>query len=157
MSSERILSLEIERMPKQFGVEVGDTKSYPYLSIAATSTHDMSTIRGWWEEDNAIAQHYWTHILHRSGNAEPTCSTTTAREILLRHMRSRSMLAILPLQDWLAIDETLRLADPVAERINVPADANHYWRYRMHIGLEDLLAATDFNTEIAALVAQREM
>ena len=157
MSSERILSLEIERMPKQFGVEVGDTKSYPYLSIAATSTHDMSTIRGWWEEDNALAQHYWSHILHRSGNAEPTCSTTIAREILLRHMRSRSMLAILPLQDWLAIDETLRLADPVAERINVPADANHYWRYRMHIGLEDLLAATDFNTEIAALVAQREM
>ena len=71
-------------------------------------------------------------------------------------MRSRSMLAILPLQDWLAIDETLRLADPAAERINIPADANHYWRYRMHIGLEDLLAATDFNTEIAALVAQRK-
>ena len=71
-------------------------------------------------------------------------------------MRSRSMLAILPLQDWLAIDETLRLADPAAERINIPADANHYWRYRMHIGLEELLSANDFNAAVTALVAQRK-
>ena len=156
MLSERILSLEIERMPKQFGVEVGDTDAYPYLSVAATSTHDMSTIRGWWEEDKAIAHHYWSNILHRSGDAEQSCSATSAREILLRHMRSRSMLAILPLQDWLAIDETLRLADPAAERINIPADANHYWRYRMHIGLEELLSANNFNAAVTALVAQRK-
>lgn len=156
MASERILSLEIERMPKQFGVEFGATEQYPYLSVAATSTHDMSTIRGWWEEDSSIAQRYWRDVLHRTGEVEVTCSAATAFDILLGHMRSRSMLAILPLQDWLAVDESLRIADPAAERINIPADANHYWRYRMHLTLEELLSAEEFNAAIADLVAQRK-
>jgi 4-alpha-glucanotransferase len=156
MESERILSLEIERMPKQFGVEFGATEQYPYLSVAATSTHDMSTIRGWWEEGCSIAQRYWRDVLHRTGEAEESCSATTAYDILSGHMRSRSMLAILPLQDWLAVDESLRLANPAAERINVPADANHYWRYRMHLTLEELLSADEFNPVVADLVAQRK-
>ena len=156
MASERILSLEIERMPKQFGVEFGATEQYPYLSVAATSTHDMSTIRGWWEEDCSIAQRYWREVLHREGEAEESCSATTAYDILSGHMRSRSMLAILPLQDWLAVDESLRFANPAAERINVPADANHYWRYRMHLTLEELLSAEEFNTVVADLVVQRK-
>jgi 4-alpha-glucanotransferase len=157
MASERILSLEIERMPKQFGVEFGATEQYPYLSVAATSTHDMSTIRGWWEEDSAIANRYWTNVLNRDGEAEAVCSAKTAYDILLRHMQSRSMLAILPLQDWLAVDESLRIANLAAERINIPADANHYWRYRMHLTLEELLSAEEFNVVIADLVAQRKV
>ena len=156
MASERILSLEIERMPKQFGVEFGATEQYPYLSVAATSTHDMSTIRGWWEEDSAVANRYWTNVLNRDGEAEAVCSAKTAYDILLRHMQSRSMLAILPLQDWLAVDESLRIANPAAERINIPADANHYWRYRMHLTLEELLSAEEFNAVIADLVTQRK-
>ena len=72
-------------------------------------------------------------------------------------MQSYSMLAILPLQDWLAVDESLRIANPAAERINIPADANHYWRYRMHLTLEELLSAEEFNAVIAELVAQRKV
>lgn len=157
MNSERILSLEIERMPKQFGLEFGATEHYPYLSVAATSTHDMSTIRGWWEEDSAVANRYWTNVLNREGVAEAVCSAKTAYDILLRHMQSHSMLAILPLQDWLAVDESLRIANPAAERINIPADANHYWRYRMHLTLEELISAEEFNVAIADLVAQRKV
>lgn len=156
MNSERILSLEIERMPKQFGLEFGVTEHYPYLSVAATSTHDMSTIRGWWEEDSAVANRYWTNVLNREGVAEEVCSAKTAYDILLRHMQSHSMLAILPLQDWLAVDESLRIANPAAERINIPADANHYWRYRMHLTLEELISAEEFNAVITELVAQRK-
>ena len=155
MASEKILSLEIERMPKCMGVEFGDTLAYPYLSVAATSTHDMSTIRGWWREDRGVIQRYWQDVLHRKGEAEAECSAETARAIIERHMLSGSMLAILPLQDWLAIDESLRLADPDAERINIPANPNHYWRYRMHITVEELLGADVFNEQIAALVAMR--
>lgn len=155
MASERILSLEIERMPKSMGVEFGDTLAYPYLSVAATSTHDMSTIRGWWREDRAVIQRYWQDVLHRKGEAEAECSAETARAIIERHMLSGSMLAILPLQDWLAIDESLRLTDPDAERINIPANPNHYWRYRMHITVEELLGADVFNEQIASLVAMR--
>ncbi len=155
MSGEGILSLEIERMPKQMGHLFGDTSTYPYFSVTAPSTHDMSNIRSWWEEDKDLSQRYWSDILHLAGTAEEECSAATARLIIERQMRSASMLAILPLQDWLATDDTLRGADAAAERINVPADLNHYWRYRMHITLEQLLKARQFSHNIKELVALR--
>ena len=64
------------------------------------------------------------------------------------------MLTILPLQDWLSIDGALRAADAEAERINIPADADHYWRYRMHLNIEDLLSNKDFTANITELVSQ---
>ncbi len=155
MASESILALEIERMPKQMGVAFGDTRRYPYLSVAATSTHDMSTIRGWWQEDEALTQHYWSDVLHNSGSAPAECSGASAHRIIEREMLSSSILAILPLQDWLAIDEKLRFADANAERINIPADPNHYWRWRMHLSLEQLLLEEEFNASVKELVALR--
>ncbi len=155
MSQERILSLEIERMPKGMGVTFGNTQTYPYLSVSATSTHDMSNIRSWWEEDRELTQRYWNEVLHLDGIAEKECSGTTAQLIIERQMRSNSILAILPLQDWMATDEALRQTNPASERINIPANPNHYWRYRMHITLEQLLAAKSFNKRIAELVALR--
>lgn len=155
MHQEHILSLEIERMPKQMGVAFGQTLHYPYLSVAATSTHDMSTIRGWWREDPSLTQLYWSEVLRNEGVAERECSGTTAERIIEREMLSGSIFAILPLQDWLAIDERIRLADADAERINVPANPNHYWRYRMHLSLEELLAQDEFNTRVGSLVALR--
>lgn len=155
MNEEHILSLEIERMPKQMGVAFGDTRRYPYLSVAATSTHDMSTIRGWWREDRALTERYWREVLRNDGTAEEECSGATAERIIEREMLSGSIFAILPLQDWLAIDERLRLTDPDAERINIPADADHYWRYRMHITLEELCSEQEFNSRVRSLVALR--
>jgi 4-alpha-glucanotransferase len=64
------------------------------------------------------------------------------------------MLCILTLQDWLATDATLRLADANAERINIPANPRHYWRYRMHLTIEQLMQATEFNEKIKNLVNQ---
>lgn len=58
------------------------------------------------------------------------------------------MLAILPLQDWLSMDGKLRRENPQEERINVPANSRHYWRYRMHLTLEELLEQEDFNRRI---------
>ena len=155
MNQERILSLEIERMPKQMGVNFGDTSRYPYLSVAATSTHDMSNIRGWWQEDSALTQQYWSEVLGMEGEAEAVCSGATAHKIIKREMLSNSILAILPLQDWMAIDEKLRQKDPEGERINIPANPNHYWRYRMHLTLESLLGAKSFNDAVKQLTSLR--
>ena len=155
MREQQILSLEIERMPKEYGATFGNPASYPYLSVAATSTHDMSTIRGWWHEDKALTQRYWSEVLHCEGLAEKECSGNTAAQIIEREMLSGSMFAILPLQDWLAVDEHLRLTDPDAERINIPADPNHYWRYRMHLTLEQLISEDEFNEQVRSLVALR--
>lgn len=155
MSDKQILSLEIERMPKQIGAAFGDTEHYPYLSVASTSTHDMSTLREWWQESEELTQRYWSEVLKLDGKAEQECSPATARLIIERHMRSESILAILPLQDWLATSDSLRREDFAAERINVPANANHYWRYRMHLTVETLLQAEGFVADVAAMVALR--
>ena len=62
------------------------------------------------------------------------------------------MLCILGIQDWMSIDEQLRLKDANAERINVPANPKHYWRYRMHISIEELMNRHDFTSNIIDLV-----
>lgn len=135
MASEQILSLEIERMPKATGVPFATPADYPYQSVCTCSTHDMATIRGWWREDRELTQRYYNEALGRSGVAPEECSGDIARQILSRHTQSPSMLTILPWQDWMAEDEQLRNVDVDAERINVPANSRHYWRYRMHLVL----------------------
>ncbi len=63
------------------------------------------------------------------------------------------MLAILPLQDWLATDGDVRYpGDPKDERINVPAIPRYYWRYRMHCTLESLIGNEALNAHIKGMV-----
>lgn len=154
MSTFKILSLEIQRMPKRLGEEFAHTGDYPYLCVCTTSTHDMSPLRAWWEEDRAATQRYYNDILHREGEAPQECTPDICGQIIRDHLNSPAMLVILPLQDWLALDASLRCADPSSERINIPADSRHYWRYRMHITLEDLLKEKDFNSKVGRLVQE---
>ena len=153
MREEQILSLEIERMPKEYGVRYGDVLRLPYLSVCSTSTHDMSPLRLWWR-DEAQQQYYYSKILGLEGEAPAEATAELCKRIIARHLAAPSMLAILPLQDWLSVSEELRSADIERERINVPAVARHYWRYRMHLTLEELLAAEGFTEKVALLVAE---
>ncbi|MDR2843991.1 MAG: 4-alpha-glucanotransferase, partial [Candidatus Symbiothrix sp.] len=152
MNQLQILSLDIERMPKVLGVEFTDLQHLPYLSVCTTSTHDMSTIRGWWQENPSQTQRYYNEVLKQDGIAPEECTPEIARIILSNHLKSPSMLTIIPLQDWLAIDEELRNPDIESERINIPANARHYWRYRMHLSLEQLLKAEKLTTQIQNLI-----
>ena len=154
MNELRILSLEIQRMPKAYGCCVDNPASYPYYSVCTTSTHDMSGIREWWTEDPSLTQYYWNEMLRQRGKAPNDCEAWICENIVRQHLDSPAMLTILPLQDWMSIDEHLRYADPTFERINVPANPYHYWRYRMHLTLEELLEAEDFNRTVSRLVAQ---
>jgi 4-alpha-glucanotransferase len=140
-----ILSLEVQRMPKDPKITFGQPAHYPYLSVATPSSHDTSTVRGWWEEDRMKTQRFYNEILGKEGEAPWECSPDIVKQIVAQHLYSPAMWAIFPLQDLLGMDETLRLPDPHAERINDPGNPNHYWRYRMHLNLEDLLEAADFN------------
>ena len=64
------------------------------------------------------------------------------------------MLCVLPLQDWMSIDREVRYqGKPEDERINIPANQRHYWRWRMHITLEDLLSRSDFNRNLHDLIS----
>jgi len=148
----RILSLEIQSMPKDPNVRFGHLSRNPYRSVCTISTHDMPTLRQWWDEDKERTQDYYTSMLYRSGEAPHPLPSWLAKEIVSRHLTSPSMLCLLSLQDWLSIDEGLRLPDPNGERINIPANPRHYWRWRMHLCIEDLMADKDFSDTVKELI-----
>ncbi len=140
-----ILSLEIQRMPKNPGEAFGNTWNYPYFSVCTTSTHDMPGIRQWWEENRAATQRYYNEVLHEQGSAPYFAEPWVCDRIIDLHLQSPSMLCIIPLQDWLSIDGSPRRNNPREEQINVPANSRHYWRYRMHLTIEELAARNDYN------------
>lgn len=144
----RILSLEIERMPKNSNDKFNDLNNLPYLSVCTTSTHDMSPIRLWWTENKETTQQYYNNVLKHDGLAPEECSSELCQQIIKRNLLSSAMWVILPWQDWLSIDNKLRSADMQSERINVPANPEHYWNYRMHISLDKLLNETELNNRI---------
>src|SRR5690606_32461487 len=145
-------SLEIQRMPKDVKRLFFHPNDAPYLSVVTPSTHDMSTIRGWWEEDRAKTQHFFNHELGQFGEAPYFCEPWINKAIVLQHLYSPAMWSIFQLQDLLGIDGELRRINPAEERINVPADPKHYWRYRMHIPLEQLLKEKAFNQELSGYI-----
>jgi 4-alpha-glucanotransferase len=149
-----LLSLEVQRMPKVMNQEFFRPREAPYLSVVTPSTHDMSTIRGWWEEDANVRQRFFNHELGRPGIAPDRCEAWINQAIVDQHLSSPAMWSILQLQDLLGADENLRRPNPQDERINVPADPNNCWRYRMHLTIEALLKAAGFNERIREAVAQ---
>lgn len=147
-----MLSLEIQRMPKDSTKDFFHPADAPYLSVVTPSTHDMSTIRGWWEEDTAKTQRFYNNELGHYGASPFYCEAWINKEIIVQHLFSPAMWSIFQLQDILGISEKLRRDNPNDERINVPANPKHYWQYRMHMSLENLIKETEFNADFGALV-----
>ena len=152
MERLRILSLELQSMPKDPTVRFGLLSRNPYRSVCTLSTHDMPTLRQWWDEDAQRTQDFYSSMLYRNGNAPHPLPGWLARDIISRQLTSPSMLCILSLQDWFAMDERLRLPNADAERINIPANPRHYWRYRMHVTIEQLLADKEYNDNIKEMI-----
>ncbi len=152
MRQLRILSLEIQSMPKDPGVRFGQLNRNPYRSVCTISSHDMPTLRQWWDEDPTRTQDYYNTSLGRNGEAPHPLPGWLARDIVREQLACPSMLCVLSIQDWLSIDEHLRLPDTNAERINIPANPRHYWRYRMHMNIEDLMTSDDLNNNITQLI-----
>ncbi|MBL7698291.1 MAG: 4-alpha-glucanotransferase [Chitinophagaceae bacterium] len=152
MSQLGILSLEIQRMPKDINQEFFHPANAPYLSVVTPSTHDMSTIRSWWEENRQITQDFFNKELAQWGDAPETCEAWINKAIIIQHLYSPAMWSIFQLQDMLGMDPVIRRENHESERINVPAVSNYYWRYRMHIPLEQLLKENEFNEELKKYV-----
>lgn len=154
MDELKILSLELQSMPKDPSVKFGHLSRNPYRSVCTISSHDMPTLRMWWDENIERTQEYYNTMLYRQGPAPHPLPGWLASDIISRHLTSPSMLCILSIQDWLATDEALRLPDADAERINIPANPKHYWRYRMHLNIEDLAADKRFVQSITEMISQ---
>ncbi|MDE6121491.1 MAG: 4-alpha-glucanotransferase, partial [Muribaculaceae bacterium] len=148
MQHLEILSLEIQRMPKHPGSTFGNPADYPYFSVCTTSTHDLGSIRIWWEENREHTQEYYNKVLKVGGVAPHFAEPWICDRIIDQHLHSPAMLCILPLQDWLSIDADVRRKNPSEERINVPANPKQYWRYRMHLTLEKLASLETLNVRI---------
>lgn len=152
MNTLEILSLEIQRMPKQPNAEFAMPADAPYRSVCTTSTHDMNPIRAWWEEDPKLTQRFYNVALGMQGPAPAVCQSWIAERIIDQHLKSDAMLVILPWQDWMALDTKLCLEHPFAERINVPSNPRNFWCYRMHMTLEQLLKEEKFNRKVSDIV-----
>ena len=148
----RILTLEIQSMPKHSGFEFSHLEGNPYRSVATISTHDMSPLRLWWEESPERTQRYYVTMLQKQGRAPEHLPAHLAEEIIARHLYCPSMLCLLSLQDWLAMDGELRSKNPREERINVPSDPYNRWKYRMHLTIEELLNADKYNNKVRTMI-----
>ena len=153
LKTRQILALQVQRMPKAHTDTFAHPRNAPYLSVVTPSTHDMSTLREWWEEDRNITQLFFNQQLGQQGDAPFYCETWVSREIILQHLHSPAMWTVFLLQDLLGMDENCRREIPAEERINIPANPNHYWNYRMHISLEYLLAKKAFTKKLAGMIS----
>ena len=150
----RILTLEIQSMPKQTGYEFSHLDGNPYRSVCTFATHDMAPLRLWWEESPERTQRYYVTMLQKEGRAPEHLPAHLAEEIIARHLYSPSMLCLLSLQDWLAMDSELRRKNPREERINVPSDSYNRWQWRMHLTIEQLLEASRYNNKVKTMVTR---
>ena len=150
----RILTREIQQMPKQQGFEFAHLEANPYRSVSTISTHDMSPLRLWWQENPERCQRFYVTMLQKEGRAPEQLPAHLAEEIIARHLYCPSMLCILALQDWLAMDIELRSKHPQNERINVPSDPYNRWKWRMHVTIEQLIAAERYNNKLKTMITR---
>ena len=150
----RILTLEVQQLPKQYGFEYGHLEANPVRSVCTISTHDMAPLRLWWQENPEKRQRYYVTMLQKEGRAPEQLPPHLAEEIIARHLYCPSMLCVLQLQDWLAMDSELRCKHPQQERVNMPSDPYNHWQYRMHITIEQLLEASRYNNKVRTMITR---
>jgi 4-alpha-glucanotransferase len=153
MNQLGMLSLEIQRWPKIYGAVFSDPTLAPYMSVVSTGTHDMETLRQWWSGDENVRSRFAREMLGIT-SPDSDLSGEIARRIIQQHLASPAMWAVFPLQDLLAMDEPLRSQDIEGERINIPAITPFYWRWRMEMSIEKLMAESEFTHSINGLVTE---
>lgn len=155
MHELQILSLEIQRMPKDPTIKFAHPADAPYLSVCTTGTHDTNPLRAWWEEDRETTQRFYNEQMGWWGEAPQEMTPEIAEFVVNQHMFSPAMWVILPLQDWLAVDGNVRIKDAHADRINLPSNPRHFWNYRMHLSIEELMKKEALNEKIKKLTSVR--
>ncbi|HEY0221930.1 MAG TPA: 4-alpha-glucanotransferase [Lactovum miscens] len=147
----KILRLIIERMPTDSNF-ITDLKWTPYLSVVTTSSHDITPLSLWWQEDKNLIQRYYNEVMGLEGMAPKEANPSIIREILKRNLNTEAMLAIFPIQDWLDTQDDLRNPNASLTRINNPAYSYYYWRYRLHLDLEDLVDNQGFENFLSDFI-----
>eukprot|EP01018_Ginkgo_biloba_P034974 Gb_33253 [translate_table: standard] len=147
-----LIGLRIQRMPSEPDLEFGIPANYDYMTVCAPSCHDCSTLRAWWEEDEGRRIRFFRNVLGHSETPPARCDPNIARAVIQEHTEAPSMWAIFPLQDLLALKEEYSKRPASEETINDPTNPKHYWRFRVHVNLELLLADEELQGIINDLV-----
>ena len=154
-----ILSLRIERWARdweQNGQPYYDAQEYPRLSVATTSSHDTSTLEGWWHEKDLDRKMYWEHIKGKKPLPNKI-NAKSALHILSNLMAGNSLLVIPALQDWLALSGKYTSVDPESDRINIPGTVGpHNWTWRMPTTIASLRKNKSLQKLITELVQKRQ-
>ena len=156
MKELHILSLEVQRMPNNNSLQFNSPEQSPYLCVVTPSSHDTSTLRGWWQEQPPYLVSFYYDYLKLSGNFPVDATEEVIIKIIEKHLQAPAMWSVFQLQDILAIDSSLCLMPPQSERINIPAIAEHYWKYRMPMFIENLLLHESLNSTFKLLLQQSQ-
>lgn len=149
-----ILSLEIQRMSKNPKKIYAHPADAPYMSVCTTSTHDMPTIRGWWESNREAIQQFFNRELGNFGEAPYFAEPWLCQQMITQHLYSPAMWTTFPIQDLLAMDGDLRWKETHREQINQPSNVRHHWKYRMHQSIDELKSSENFNKLLQTLIEQ---
>ncbi|SDM28284.1 4-alpha-glucanotransferase [Chryseobacterium taihuense] len=148
MDELAIVALKVQRMPSE-NIAFYNPKTADYMNVVTASSHDSSTLRQWWKENPSLTQQYFNQQLGQFGKAPENLEPYLAEIIMKQHLYNDAMLAVFPIQEFFATDENLINEKTDNERINNPAVFPHYWRYRMHIKLENIVNYSEFNHKIS--------
>lgn len=166
LGSLGILSLKVirwERKWNEAGQPFRDPASYPALSVATTSVHDSSTMRGWWDGENGAHDFLSVWSPERAGYPDGTSDKFRARyspEVaafaLSSLAKTSSSLFVIPVQDFLALSPDYYHDSPDDERINLPGSVNDFnWTYRLPEKVEDLIDNKKLVSAIQSILTER--
>jgi 4-alpha-glucanotransferase len=154
-----ILALRVERWTRDWqknGQPYIPISEYPRLSVCTTSNHDSSTLLGLWNESDFDRDLYWQHI-GQSGKVPDVLSAEHVNLIVKNIFNSNSLIAILPLQDFMALSQKFIPKNPEDDRVNVPGIVDpKNWTWRMPCHLEELLDDSKLSNLIAELTKSRK-
>ncbi|CAD7802951.1 4-alpha-glucanotransferase [Chryseobacterium aquaeductus] len=148
MDELAIVALKVQRMPSD-QISFYNPKNADYMNVVTASSHDSSTLRQWWQENHHLTQQYYNQQLMQYGKAPEQLEPHLAEIIMKQHLYNDAMLAIFPIQEFFALENDLTNPNMNEERINNPAVFPHFWRYRMHLNVENLIENSVFNQKIS--------
>jgi malto-oligosyltrehalose synthase/4-alpha-glucanotransferase len=96
--------------------------NYTYNSIVYTGTHDNNPVRGWYRKE---ADRAALHRL-RKYTGKKVKEKNVHKEMIRLAYASVARLVIIPMQDWLGLDEN--------SRMNFPATTGDNWMWKMKKG-----------------------
>jgi 4-alpha-glucanotransferase len=148
-----LIGLRIQRMASEPGAEFNNPANYPYLSVASPSCHDVTPVRAWYEEDAQRRDRFYYSMLLAPGDPPEACTPEVVRIIVQQHLSCPSVWTVFPMQDLMALSHAHNTRPPKDEIINDPTVTKHYWRYRMHVSVEDLAADAPWVQLIKGMLA----